>query len=300
MSICRICPRECGADRETGDIGACGAGRNMRISKIMLHQFEEPCICFGAGAGTVFFSGCNMACVFCQNRDISRSAKGDEMSAEWLEAEIFSLIDSGASCIEFVTPTHYSHQLIPLLENIKPHLTVPTVWNSGGYEKAETVCRLDGLIDIYMPDFKYFSPKLSLQYSNAPDYAEYALSSLAEMVRQTGSPEYDREHPERLLRGVIVRHLILPSHRQDSIEILRLIKDKIGSENIILSLMGQYTPDFYIENEKEHGRDDRLRSLRRRITSFEYNSVLSEAERLGFNGYMQDISSADKSYTPEF
>ncbi len=300
MSICCICPRKCGADRSLGEVGFCRASDELAVAKIMLHKFEEPCICRGDGAGAIFFSGCNMGCVFCQNRDISREQKGIIMSPSALEAEIFSLTERGASCIDLVTPTHYSLQLLPLLEKIKPKLSIPIVWNSGGYECAETLRLFDGLVDIYMPDFKYYSAELSELYSNAPNYAEIALSALREMVRQAGKPKYDEKDESVLLSGVIMRHLILPSHRQDSIDILRLVESEIGAENVILSLMGQYTPDFYIQHEKENGSDERYRSIRRRITSFEYSSVLREAERLGFQGYMQDISSADAKYTPNF
>ncbi len=300
MSKCNICPRSCAVDRESGDIGLCGATNEIKVAKIMLHKFEEPCICRGEGAGAIFFSGCNMGCVFCQNKDISHSSKGDVMSLSELENEILSLAALGASCIDLVTPTHYSLQLLPLLKKIKPELSIPIVWNSGGYERAETIRLFDGLVDIYMPDFKYYSSELSRLYSRASDYAEFALSSLREMICQVGKPEYDKNDRSRLISGVIVRHLILPSHRQDSIEILRLIKREIGSENVVLSLMGQYTPDFYSEYERDMGKDEECRALRRRITSFEYSSVLHEAERLGFDGFMQDISSANAKYTPKF
>ncbi len=300
MSICCICPRKCGVDRSSGEMGFCRASDELTVAKIMLHKFEEPCICRGAGAGAIFFSGCNMGCIFCQNRDISHSVKGDVMSISELEKEIFSLAERGASCIDLVTPTHYSHKLLPLLEKVKPKLSIPIVWNSGGYESAETLRLFDGLVDIYMPDFKYYSSELSTLYSSAPDYAKIALAAISEMIRQVGKPRYDETDSARLLSGVIMRHLILPSHRQDSINVLKLVESEIGAKNVILSLMGQYTPDFYLEYEKECGNCDKLKALRRRLTSFEYDSVLAAAEKLGFDGFMQDISSADSKYTPEF
>ncbi len=300
MKKCSICPRNCGADR-TGDAkGFCNSPDAFSISKIMLHTWEEPCICAGGGAGTIFFSGCNLGCVYCQNRAISRGGRGEIMTDEKLEAEIFSLCDKGASCIEFVTPTHYADRLAAFLMRIKHKIPVPTVYNSGGYDSPDSLKLLDGLIDIYMPDFKYFSSEIAKKYSNAPNYREVALESLKEMLRQVGAPKYFGDFNQRLERGVIVRHLILPSERQDSISVLELIASEIGADNIILSLMGQYTPDFYIEFEKENGSREELKNLRRRITSFEYNSVLSAAERLGFSGYMQDISSSSAKYTPEF
>ncbi len=220
------------------------------------------------------------------------------MSEGELEKEIFSLINRGASCIEFVTPTHYTDKIASLLSRIKSDISVPVVWNSGGYESVESLRLLDGLIDIYMPDFKYFSPELSKKYSNAEDYATIALDALKEQLRQVEIPEFDENR--MLLRGVIVRHLILPSHRADSIAVLELIAREVGAENVLLSLMGQYTPDFYIEHECENGKNDVYRALRRRLTSFEYDSVLSRAVQLGFDGYFQSLDSANKKFTPDF
>ncbi len=300
MSVCNICPRKCNIDREDGKRGFCNSPASLSVAKIMLHKWEEPCICYGAGSGTVFFSGCNLGCIYCQNRRISRGGCGDQISEYELEKEILSLVERGASCIEFVTPTHFAEKLVGLLSRIKNDLPVPTVYNSGGYESVETLKCLEGLIDIYMPDLKYFSPELSEKYSHAADYPRVALAALAEMLRQTGAPEFFADSPERLKSGIILRHLILPSHRADSIKVLEAVSENIGAKNVILSLMGQYTPDFYIEYEKEHGEREDCKSLRRRLTSFEYKSVLQAAERLGFAGYMQDISSASTRFTPEF
>ncbi len=298
MSICFLCPRACGADREGGKLGICHAPADFSVAKVMLHAWEEPCLVSCAGAGTIFFSGCNLRCIFCQNRAISRGGCGDILSEGELEKEIFSLIDRGASCIEFVTPTHYTDKLASLLARIKKDISVPVVWNSGGYESVESLRLLDGLIDIYMPDFKYFSPELSKKYSAADDYATVALDALREQLRQVGQCLYNKDG--MLLRGVIVRHLILPSHRADSIAVLELIAREIGAENVILSLMGQYTPDFYIDYELEKGKNENFKNLRRRLTSFEYDSVLSRATDLGFDGYFQSLDSASKNFTPDF
>ena len=300
MKKCNMCPRKCGADRKDGNRGFCNSPDAFFVSKIMLHSWEEPCISGEGGAGTIFFGGCNLGCIYCQNRAISRGERGEIMSDERLEAEIFSLCDKGASCIEFVTPTHYISRLAALLSKIKHKIPVPVVYNSGGYESVASLRLLDGLIDIYMPDFKYFSSDIAKKYSSAPDYCAVALEALKEMLRQVGRPEYFDDENTRLKGGVILRHLILPSHRKDSIDVLDLVAREIGAENVILSLMGQYTPDFYLEYEKEHGAREDCKSLRRRITSFEYNSVLEVANRLGFVGYMQDISSSSAKYTPEF
>ncbi len=298
MGECNICPRNCGADRDSGYLGACHSPASFSVSKIMLHKWEEPCIVGKSGAGTVFFSGCNLGCVFCQNKKISRGSFGKEISDCELEKEIFSLQEAGASCIEFVTPTHYTDRIAALLLRIKHSLSVPVVWNSGGYEKPDTLRSLDGLIDIYMPDFKYFSPEIAKKYSFAEDYCAVALSALGECVRQVGAPRFKSDG--MLERGVIVRHLILPSHRADSIAVLELIAKEIGAENVILSLMGQYTPDFYIEDVKDRPDGERYKNLCRKITSFEYDSVLSVAEKLGFEGYFQSLSSASLDYTPKF
>lgn len=298
MGKCCLCPRLCGADRDLGRLGICRAPADFSVSKVMLHQWEEPCLVRDGGAGTIFFSGCNLGCVFCQNRAISRGGCRDTMSDFELERAIFSLIGQGASCIEFVTPTHYTDKIASLLCRIKRDIPIPTVWNSGGYESVESLRALDGLIDIYMPDFKYLSPELSKKYSNAEDYASVALGALKEQIRQVGKPQYDENG--MLLRGVIVRHLILPSHRADSVGVLELIAGEIGSENVILSLMGQYTPDFYVEYEKENGQDETYKNLRRRLTSFEYDSVLSRAIELGFDGYFQSLDSASRKFTPDF
>ena len=300
MERCRLCPRECGVDRSGKSRGFCKSPDAFFVSKIMLHKWEEPCISGERGVGTIFFGGCNLGCIYCQNRAISRGERGEIMTDEQLEAEIFALCDKGASCIEFVTPTHYTKRLASLLCRIKDKIPVPVVYNSGGYDSTEALKGLDGLIDIYMPDFKYFSSEIAKKYSGAPDYADVSLSSLKEMLRQVGSPKYFDGDSAKLRSGVILRHLILPSHRQDSIDVLELVAKEVGAENVILSLMGQYTPDFYVEFEKENGAREDCKNLRRRITSFEYNSVLDAANRLGFSGYMQDISSSSAKYTPDF
>ncbi len=290
MSKCNLCPRGCLAERELGERGLCGVGSRFKISKIMLHLWEEPCISGQGGAGTVFFAGCNLHCVYCQNKAISNGGSGREMNENELEKEIFSLAQRGAECIEFVTPTHYTLSLARLLEKIKPKLSIPVVWNSSGYESVSSLSLLDGLVDIYLPDFKYCSGELAKKYSNAENYPDIAISALQEMKRQVGPPQFDAVGMVK--SGLIVRHLVLPSHRKDSIEALKLLAEQIGAENMKLSLMSQYTPDFYT--------DGKFKNLERRVTSFEYNSVMSAAIDLGFDGYFQQMSSADKKFTPNF
>ena len=290
---CNICPRECGVDRACGILGFCHAPEAFLVAKTMIHKWEEPCIAGERGAGTIFFSGCNLGCVFCQNCEISRGGKGVIMTDDELEGAIWSLLEEGAECIEFVTPTHFSERLAKLLERIKPKLTVPVVWNSGGYEKVESLKMLEGLVDVYLPDFKYFDGEIANAYSSAPDYFEVATAALGEMLRQVGKPQFDEKG--KLQRGVIVRHLVLPSHRNDSIAVLRHIAENFGAESVLLSLMSQYTPDFYTSSGcAEH------KNLCRRLTKFEYDSVMKVADSLGFEGYFQGVDSASKKYTPDF
>ena len=290
---CNICPRQCGSDRSRGQLGFCCAPEGFLVAKTMIHKWEEPCISGEGGAGTIFFSGCNLRCVFCQNIDISRGDKGEIMTDDQLEKAIFSLIEDCAECIEFVTPTHYTERLVPILRRIKPQLNVPVVWNSGGYESVESLRLLEGLVDVYLPDFKYFDSEIAKAYSGAPDYCRVATEALGEMLRQTGKPKFDDK--DKLVSGVVVRHLVLPAHRADSIAVLNHIKECFGADSVILSLMSQYTPDFYAESG-----NCKCKNLCRKVTKFEYDSVMKVALSHGFEGYFQSVDSASKKYTPEF
>lgn len=294
MPICNICPRACGIDR-TLEVGFCGEGDTLRVARIAPHYFEEPCISGTRGSGTVFFSGCSLKCVFCQNKDISRQrGLGREISDDGLYREILALQESGVHNINLVTPTHFLHKLVKLLERLKASgdLRIPVVYNSSGYERIESLRALDGLVDIYMPDFKYFSPELAEKYSSAPDYPRVAEAAICEMLRQVGKYRFYDSEPDILKSGVIVRHLVLPSCRQDSIALLRRLAKLVPTGDILLSLMSQYTPDFAL--------DCPHKELHRRVTSFEYSSVVRVAEELGFEGFIQQKESASKSYTPDF
>ncbi len=289
--LCKDCPRECGVDREHGERGYCCESNSMRISRIALHPYEEPPISGENGSGTVFFCGCSLQCVFCQNRDISRSnGVGTVYTPDELANAMLMLQENGATNINLVTPTHFLREVIKTLEKVKPSLKIPVVYNTSGYEKTESLKHLDGLIDIYMPDFKYISPELSASYSNAPDYASVAESALLEMYRQVGKYEYSENGT--LARGILVRHLVLPACRKDSIAVLRRLAALLPADKILLSLMSQYTPEF--------ASDCPYKNLHRRLTSFEYGSVVSVALELGFDGFIQDISSARTDYTPNF
>ncbi len=290
MAYCTQCPRHCKADRAAGEVGFCGAPALFSVARASLHAWEEPCISGTRGSGTIFFSGCNLRCVFCQNRDISHAPKGTILDGEALARLMLRLRDAGAHNINLVTPTPYASALREVLAAIKPHLGIPVVYNCGGYESAESLRALEGLVDIYLPDVKYLSSELSARYSAAPDYAEVALAALAEMLRQTGAPRSDADG--LLLRGTVVRHLVLPGSRADSIDVLHTLYDRFGASSFLLSLMSQYTPAF--------AQDCSYAPLRRPLTTFEYESVLSVAESLGFSGYLQSKASATSAYTPDF
>ena len=289
-NLCVQCPRRCGADRETG-VGYCGAGDEIRLARASLHPWEEPCISGERGSGTLFFVGCNLRCVYCQNRNISRCVtSGVAVSEEELARVMLRLQEEGAESINFVTPTPYAEQLARVLSRVKPQLSVPVVYNCGGYESVETLCRLEGLVDVYLPDCKYFSPEIAALYSDAPDYFSVATDAIAEMIRQTGKPQFDARG--MLRRGVLVRHLVLPGCRQDSEQLLEALAEVFGKDAFLLSLMNQYTPEF--------APADAPKNLRRRVTSFEYERVAETVERLGFVGYFQDRQAASASYTPDF
>ncbi|MBR3837569.1 MAG: radical SAM protein [Clostridia bacterium] len=286
---CFLCPRECGTDRQLRS-GFCGAQSLPTVAKVMLHQWEEPCICYGGGSGAVFFSGCQMRCVFCQNHAISQRTCGDPMDTYALADLFLKLEEQGACNLNLVSPTPHLETLIPALEEAKKRgFSLPVVFNSGGYEKVSVLCRLEGLVDVYLPDFKFFDPVLSHTYGGAADYRERATEAIGEMLRQTGSP---RLEGEKLLQGTIVRHLILPGHTDDSIHILDHLCGMLSPKDIILSLLRQYTP---MHRAKEFPK------LRRKLTTLEYHRVAKVADALGFSRiYTQEKESATEDYVPDF
>lgn len=291
MNGCKLCPRACGAHRDRGEKGYCGQTDVIRVARIGLHPFEEPPISGKNGSGTVFFCGCSLGCVFCQNKAISHGqVMGKEYSVSALADEMLRLRDAGAANINLVTATHFADKVAEVLESVRHKLGIPVVWNTSGYERVDTLRRLEGLVDIYLPDFKYSSGELAELYSFAPDYPDVALSAIAEMYRQVGKYAYAEDGT--LKRGVVVRHLVLPSCRKDSIAALERLADTVPPLDVLLSLMSQYTPDFALDTPHKN--------LHRRITRFEYESVLSVAQRLGFDGFSQSPESAVKDYTPDF
>ncbi len=287
--LCELCPRRCGADRRE-KAGFCGCGREVKVARAALHFWEEPCISGSRGSGTVFFSGCPLGCVYCQNFEISRGHIGKAIPVERL-AEIFlELQKQGAHNINLVTATPYVPQIISALKLARPALKIPVVYNSSGYERVETLRVLKGFVDVYLPDLKHMSSELARRYSGAADYFEVATRALHEMIEQTDGIEYDSEG--LMTRGVIVRHLVLPGARRDSIDILNWVSANLPRGKYLLSLMSQYTPIQGLGAFPE---------INRRVTSFEYDAVVSEAVRLGLdNGFMQQRGSADTAYIPPF
>lgn len=291
MSKCLMCPRGCSVDREQGKRGFCGVGNEYIIGSADLHFWEEPCISGVRGSGAIFFSGCNLRCVFCQNKDISRKAFGKKYTEDELIDKMLELQDKGAHNINLVTATPYSLFIVQTLEKAKARgVNLPIVYNCGGYESQEALRALDGLIDVYLPDFKYFDDKLAKEYSSAPDYAKIAGDALIEMHRQVGKLQLDKDGIAQ--RGLIVRHLVLPACREDSKAALKYLSQILPTDEVTLSLMCQYTPDWVD--------DDAPKNLKRRLTSFEYDDVLSYALSLGFDGFSQEKSSAKRDFTPKF
>lgn len=288
---CRLCPRECNADRENGETGYCGEGNSIRVARASLHMWEEPCISGETGSGTVFFTGCSLRCVFCQNYTIADGKIGKSVSADRLADIFLSLQKEGACNINLVTATHFVHLLIPAIQLAKARgLSIPIVYNCGGYEKTETLRQLEGLIDIYLPDLKYYSPKLSQRYSNAADYFEKASAAIAEMLRQTGTPVFDST-TGLMKRGVIVRHLLLPRHLADSKKIMSYLYETYKND-IYVSIMNQYTPMGIFSDMPE---------LNRRVSHKEYNTLVDYCLSLGMeNGFIQEGETASESFIPPF
>lgn len=287
---CNICPRRCGADRENGSLGFCGASNKIRIARAALHFWEEPCLSGKNGAGTVFFSYCNMKCVYCQNYRISTRGAGHEVSIGEL-AEIFlDLQSQGANNIDLVTPTHYALDIAEAVKKAKDSgLHIPVLYNCGGYESVETLKRLEGLIDIYMPDMKYYRDKYAVKYSSAPRYFETACAALEEMYRQTGAFVLDENGIMK--RGVIVRHMMLPGLMLDTKKIMDYLFDTYGN-NIYISLMSQYTPLKNVE---------RFPELNRKIDMKKYNSIVDYCMNRGMeNVFIQEGSAAKESFIPCF
>ncbi len=288
---CTICPRECRVDRLNNQIGYCKSPGVLTAARAALHYWEEPCISGDKGSGTVFFSGCQLGCVYCQNYNIASGEVRKEISVERL-AEIFiELQEQGANNINLVTPTHYVPWIINAVEKSRNQgMILPIVYNTGGYEKVDTIKMLEGIVDIYLPDMKYKSWKLAKKYSNAPDYFEVCSKAIEEMVRQVSNPVFD-ENEELMIKGVIVRHLTLPGAISDSKDIIEYLYNKYEN-SIYISIMNQFTP---LENVRKYP------ELNRRITEAEYEELVNYAIEIGVeNGFIQEGDTAKESYIPSF
>lgn len=281
---CTLCPRSCGADRLNGGVGYCKMPAQLRAAKAMLHYGEEPCICGDKPTGAVFFSGCTLGCKYCQNAEISLSGKGAELDSVRLREIFLELIEQGAGSIDLVTPTQFLPQILPALT---PKLPVPVVYNCGGYEKAETLRELEGLVDVYLPDFKYSDNVLAKQLSGAGDYLETCREALSEMYRQTGSPQYKKG---QMVRGILVRHLVLPGHLNNTYGVLDELARLFPKKDIPVSLMSQYVPMGSLPAP-----------LDRRLTEEEYASAVSWMELCGLRlGFTQELEAATTDLLPDF
>ena len=290
LKDCHLCPRNCGVDRLAGQKGFCGVDAGIMVARAALHMWEEPCIPGKEGSGAVFFSGCSLGCVFCQNRTISKGQSGKVITVERLAELFLDLQGQKANNINLVTAGHFLPQVREALILAKEQgLTIPVVYNSSGYEKAEMLRYLDGLVDIYLPDLKYLEADLAGKYSHAKDYPEVAMKALEEMVRQVGMPEFDERG--MMKKGVIVRHLLLPGHVRNSKKVLEYLYGTYGDQ-IYISLMNQYTPMPAMKDDPQ---------LSRKVTDREYDRLLDHAISLGVtNCFIQEGETAKESFIPEF
>ncbi len=280
---CRLCPRQCGVNRSAGQHGVCKGSDRALVAKTMLHPWEEPALSPNGKSGAIFFGGCTLGCRYCQNAAISARPVGQEVSSGQLREMMEQLIAQGAENIDLVTPTHYLPTLLPALV---PALPVPVVYNCGGYERVETLKRLEGKIQIYLPDLKYADAALAGQLSGAADYFEVAKAAIREMVRQTGAPRWEGE---KLQSGTVIRHLILPGQVENSLKILDWIGETFAPGEVLVSLMRQYTPMGGLPTPFD-----------RRVTEEEYDAVLSWMYLNGLEGFVQEEAAADKRFIPDF
>lgn len=291
MPPCTICPRNCRIDRTAGQKGYCGVtGTKIKAARAALHMWEEPCISGTKGSGTVFFSGCPLRCVYCQNRDIAGAEAGKEITPERLSEIFLELQEKGAVNINLVTPTHYTPEIAWAVKQAQAcGLTLPVVYNCSGYEKTETLRVLEGIVDIYLTDFKYMESETAARYSHAPDYPNAAKMALEEMVRQQPEPVFGEDG--MMKKGVIVRHLLLPGHLKNAKAVVQYVYEAYG-DRVYLSLMNQYTPLPGMEKWPE---------LNRRVTKREYERLVAFAVELGVEkGFIQEGETAEESFIPAF
>lgn len=290
LAKCEICPFRCKVNRLSGQVGRCGCGDKIRVAKYQLHYFEEPCISGKSGSGTVFFSNCNFKCIFCQNYKISQEGKGNEVTIEELANIFLKLQQEGANNINLVTPTMYTYQIIEAIKIARMKgLNLPIIYNSNGYENVETLRDLRGYVDVYLPDLKYYADELAIKYSKAPNYFKIATKAILKMIDQVGLPELDENG--MIKKGVIIRHLVLPGHIQNSKHILKWLKENVDG-NAYVSVMAQYFPT-YKAKEDEY--------LNRKLTRKEYSEIEQYLYLLDIqNGYMQELGKHEEEYVPDF
>lgn len=290
LDKCEICPFRCKVNRLSGQVGRCGCGDKIKVAKYQLHYFEEPCISGKSGSGTVFFSNCNFKCIFCQNYKISQEGKGNEVTIEELANIFLKLQQEGANNINLVTPTMYTYQIIEAIKIARMKgLNLPIIYNSNGYENVETLRDLRGYVDVYLPDLKYYADELAIKYSKAPNYFKIATKAILEMINQVGLPEFDENG--MIKKGVIIRHLVLPGHIQNSKHILKWLKENVEG-NAYVSVMAQYFPT-YKAKEDEY--------LNRKLTRKEYSEIEQYLYLLDIqNGYMQELGKHEEEYVPDF
>lgn len=280
---CLLCPRECGVNRNAGEVGFCGCPATALVAKTMIHKWEEPILAGSGGSGAIFFGGCTLRCRYCQNAAISSRPTGRPTDARGLRSMMEALIAQGAENIDLVTPTQYLPTIVKALEEKLP---VPVVYNSGGYERVEALRALEGKIDIYLPDLKYTNPRLAMQLSSAPYYFEKTTQAIREMVRQTGPVQWDGE---KITRGTVIRHLILPGQVENSLKALDWIGETFRPGEVLVSLMRQYTPMGQLPAPYD-----------RRVTDEEYDAVLSWMFLNDLEGFTQEKEAADRGFIPDF
>ena len=290
LSSCTLCPHNCKVNRLEGKRGRCCCNDKLRIALASLHYFEEPCISGKNGSGTIFFTHCNLHCMFCQNYEISQQGKGKEISIEELANIMICEQANGAENINLVTPTMYAYHIIEAIKIArKQGLKIPIIYNSNGYESIETLKVLEGYIDVYLPDLKYYSDEMAIKYSKAPHYFEIATKAIKEMIRQVGSPKFDENG--MIKKGVMIRHLVLPHHIQNTKNILKWIKENIP-EDVYINVMAQYFPTY-------KAKEDEL--INRKLTKREYKQVEEYFYALDFkNGYMQELGEHEEEYVPKW
>ena len=287
---CEICPHNCKVNRLEGKLGRCKANDKVKIALATLHFYEEPCVSGKNGSGAVFFSHCNMKCTFCQNYQISWEGKGKEISIEELANTFLALKQKGADNINLVTPTIYTYQIIEAIKIAKEQgLDIPIIYNSNGYESVPTLRKLAGYIDVYLPDLKYFDNDLALKYSGVTNYFEYATNAIQEMYQQVGAPVLNEDG--LIQKGLIIRHLVLPNHIENSKKVLNWIHQHINS-HVYVSIMAQYFPCY---------RANKIKELNRKLTKREYQEIEDFVYQLDIqNGYMQDLEENEEQYVPNF